>query len=163
MTLDEWELFIKFATNVAQKHPTLFQTTDADILREYLSFHQIHGNLFVVDGAFSVLHPIRWEHDDSEWEQPQSTIYRWDVLYAENKESVKRLLQQIAKADRKMDKVYAYRRGRLIEWTPRLTERFLYGKEESPRASSSDHQDVCTADAGDSCCAKVDCSRAICS
>jgi len=125
MTLEKWESFIKLAGHVAHKHPTLFQTTDADVLREYLSFHQLHGNLFIVDGAFMVLHPVLKKDDDFDWTQPNSSIYKADVLYATSKQTVKRLLQEIAKSDRKMEKVYANRRGRLIEWDARLTIKFF--------------------------------------
>jgi hypothetical protein len=137
MTLEEWKDFLKFANHVAHKHPSLFQTTDTDVLREYLSFHQLHGNLFIVDGAFMVLHPVLQKEDDFDWSQPESSIYKADVLYATSKQAVKRLLQEIAKADRKMEKVYANRRGRLIEWDARLTIKFLYGKEKSTRTSKA--------------------------
>jgi len=136
MTLEKWEAFIKLANYVAHKHPTLFKTTDPDVLREYLSFHQLHGNLFIVDGAFAVVHPIIDKDDDFEWEQPKSDIYRMDVLYAKNKEAGRRLLKEIIRADRKMEKAYAYRRGRLIEWDAKLTKRFLYVKEKGPSTSS---------------------------
>lgn len=125
MTLEKWEDFLKLANHVAHKHPTLFQTTDADALREYLSFHQLHGNLFIVDGAFMVLHPVLEKEDEFDWTQPKSSIYKADVLYATSKNAVRRLLQEIAKADRKMEKVYAHRRGRLIKWDARLTIRFF--------------------------------------
>ena len=125
MTLEKWEDFLKLANHVAHKYPYLFQTTDADVLREYLSFHQLHGNLFIVDGAFMVLHPVLEKEDDFDWTQPESNLYKADVLYAVSKDAVKRLLQEIAKADRKMEKVYANRRGRFIEWDARLTIRFF--------------------------------------
>lgn len=137
MTLEKWEDFLKLANHVAHKHPTLFQTTDTDVLREYLSFHQLHGNLFIVDGAFAVIHPIIDKEDDFEWEQPESDIYRMDVLYADSKKAGRELLREIIRADRKMAKAYAYRRGRLIEWNAKLTKRFLYVKEKGTSTSSA--------------------------
>lgn len=140
MTLEKWETFIKLANHVAHKHPTLFQTTDTDVLREYLSFHQLYGNLFIVDGAFAVIHPVIDKEDDFEWQQPESDIYRMDVLYADSKKAGKELLREIIRTDRKMAKAYAFRRGKLIEWDARLTRRFLYGKEKSTSSSSASNQ-----------------------
>jgi hypothetical protein len=137
MTLEKWKSFFKFASYVAHKHPTLFQTTNADVLREYLSFHQLHGNLFIADGAFAVIHPIINKEDEFDWTQPKSNIYKMDVLYSVSKDAFKQLLREIARADRKMEKVYGFRRNRIIEWNVALTKRFLYGKEKSPLASSA--------------------------
>jgi hypothetical protein len=142
MTPDDWKHFIKVAHNVAKKHINLFQTDDINVIEEYLSFHQLHGNLHFVcnkefGNAFMVIHPVVSKDNEFDWTQPDSGIFMVDVFYSESKSASKQILKQIIASDRKIHKAYSYRKGRTVPWDVRVIKKFLYGQKESSITPSS--------------------------
>ena len=131
MTLEEWDAFCEFAVDVSRKNLQLFGHINSSTLKEYLSFHALHGNLFITkdgDGwAFAVVRPVSEQKTEFNWTQPQSDTDLLDVLFSRSKRASLRLLLLYFKSGKNPSKTIYFHKNKFREWNTKVTKRFFYG------------------------------------